>query len=283
LRTSKSAVQARPGSARHRLTVAFQPVLDLGPQTLLLTAVIIGGIAFVSFWDVFVCLLIVSLGYGLGLASRQGLGLRSVLTCCGTTLLLVVLAYICYLPFYRSYQPPVGGLLPNLLYPTRLSQYLVMFGILLVPIIGLLLWLRYRLRVSPRQILSLWMFTAGVSLLLIVAVAVVAYIRRGSFITQGIQITAENYAYLSGLNLAGWWNLVLGKYLANPWTSFLLITLIALGLGILLRGLVPGSGNVIDSSPRASMDRFITLTVIVAVACASLSNWLTSATIWEPA
>jgi len=45
------------------------------------------------------------------------------------------LGWLCYLPFYLGFQSQLGGILPNLLFPSRLSQFLLVFGTFLVAIV----------------------------------------------------------------------------------------------------------------------------------------------------
>jgi YYY domain-containing protein len=47
---------------------------------------------------------------------------------------LVVAGVIFYLPWYPTFSSQAGGILPNLIYPTRFVQFFIMFGPLLVPI-----------------------------------------------------------------------------------------------------------------------------------------------------
>ena len=63
---------------------------------------------------------------------------------------LGLLGIALYLPFYAGFQSQAGGLLPNLFFPTRLSQYFLMFGPFLVVAVFFLLLLSYGL---PRRAL----------------------------------------------------------------------------------------------------------------------------------
>jgi len=55
--------------------------------------------------------------------------------------LLGILSIVLYLPFYVSFSSQLGGVLPNLVYPTRGAHLWVMFATLLLPLYAYLLYL----------------------------------------------------------------------------------------------------------------------------------------------
>ena len=94
-----------------------------------LLALALGGLSFLNTWDFPIYLGLVLLVYGVrryrefGAAGDEfwkDLGLVG-----GS---LFGLGLLFYLPFYVGFRSQAGGILPNLLFPTRLHQYLVMFG-----------------------------------------------------------------------------------------------------------------------------------------------------------
>ncbi len=126
-------------------------LLPLGWIGLLLMSVASGALIFLNTWDFppYWLLLAVSgaiaawrstagqnegrLGFALGAGAALGGALAA-----GTLLI--------YLPYFITAQSQAGGFLPNLFYPTRLPQFLVMFGGLLLALLTLLLlgWQRMR-------------------------------------------------------------------------------------------------------------------------------------------
>ena len=72
-------------------------------------------------------------GYFLG---RNKVGLGDVISIGA----LVVVSILFYWPFYIGFQSQASGVLPNVFYPTRIAQFIVMFGVLLVPKVGWLMW-----------------------------------------------------------------------------------------------------------------------------------------------
>ena len=65
-------------------------------------------------------------------------------------LCLGLLGILLYLPFYVGFQSQAGGILPNFIFGTRLSQFFVMFGPLLVAAVFLLMALARRWRQTLR-------------------------------------------------------------------------------------------------------------------------------------
>ena len=129
----------------------------------LLSALILGGLAFLNTWDFPIYLFLVAL------ADLGGLGLRSgwdvvrahfwqravVWAGLGVTGLALYWPY-----FLVTFQSQAGGLLPNLIFPTRFQQSVVMFGPLLLPVYVVLFWLRRRGRAGfDRQ--AAWLLGGG--------------------------------------------------------------------------------------------------------------------------
>jgi YYY domain-containing protein len=96
-------------------------------------AVALGALGFLNTWDFPIYLGLAVLAYGAGRyvgtndSPRQVLQRMIVL---GVSLTLA--GVVLYLPFYISFSSQAGGIVPYLLPPTRLVQYFVMFGPLLL-------------------------------------------------------------------------------------------------------------------------------------------------------
>ncbi len=92
-------------------------------------ALVIGALGFLNTWDLPIYLGLAVLAYGLGRWRSTDGTLRRILrkmVVLGAG--LAVAGVLLYLPFYISFSSQAGGVLPHLLSPTRLPQYLVMFG-----------------------------------------------------------------------------------------------------------------------------------------------------------
>lgn len=77
-------------------------------------------------------------------AQEQGLSFgNAFLGSVGIAAALVAGAILLYLPYFLTAQSQAGGFLPNLFYPTRFPQFMIMFGGLL-PAVIVLLWLAWQ-------------------------------------------------------------------------------------------------------------------------------------------
>jgi len=97
-------------------------------------AVCLGGLGFLNTWDFPIYLFVVMAAYALAhLKDMHGRGqftfyaLRFALL----FISLLLAGFLLYQPFWRSFQSQVGGIVPNLINGTRLTQFLLMFGPLL--------------------------------------------------------------------------------------------------------------------------------------------------------
>ena len=114
----------------------------------LFTILILGGLSFLNTWDVLIHLFVVAGAYFLAQWRREGLhgqiGTRTILL--GVSLAMP--AVLLYLPFYISFRSQAGPpfLLPMLVRPTRLPQFLIMFGLPLTAVLIFLLSLALKQR-----------------------------------------------------------------------------------------------------------------------------------------
>lgn len=136
----------------------------------LFSALILGGLAFLNTWDFPIYLFLVALADlgGLGLRGgwetlRAGFWRRAAVW-----MGLGVASLALYWPYFLvTFQSQAGGILPNLIYPTRFQQAVVMFGPLLVPVYLTLLWLRGRGRAGfDRR--AAWVLGGGIVVALVI-------------------------------------------------------------------------------------------------------------------
>jgi YYY domain-containing protein len=130
-----------------------------------LSAIVLGGLLVLNTWDYPVYWFLTVLAWAVGLVwelKLKGL-VKHWLTVLNFALYLLGGSLIFYLPFYTVFQSQAGGILPNLIYPTRFQQIFVMFGpaMLLVGLF-LLAWVWQERRVFKFK----WMFSVALSLLL---------------------------------------------------------------------------------------------------------------------
>jgi len=104
----------------------------LGSYGFIFYALAVGALAFLNTWDLPIYLFVVAGAEALRVVRVEGrLPVDAWLRVVGFGLSLLLLALALYLPFYVGFRSQLSGVLPNVLFPTRLPNFLVMFGTLL--------------------------------------------------------------------------------------------------------------------------------------------------------
>ena len=111
----------------------------------------LGGIAFLNTWDFPFYLLLIGSAFIWRQVTQEGWKTKHVWNLLVFCLLGGVLSIAAYLPFYLSFASQAGGILPSLSYFTKGKFFLIMFGPLLVPVLGWLLYKRFKLRRWPAR------------------------------------------------------------------------------------------------------------------------------------
>lgn len=119
----------------------FRYPLEVSPVGLLLVGLLAGGMAFLNIWDILFGLALFCGAYFLERLLRRGWGWGRLAEAILFGLPVVGLAGLFYLPFFVSFSSQAGGILPNLVTPTRGVHLWVMFAPLLLPIFAYLLYL----------------------------------------------------------------------------------------------------------------------------------------------
>jgi YYY domain-containing protein len=144
--------------------------LKLGLPTLGLGALVLGGMAFLNTWDFPVYVAFFAGAYVLRQAQLQGWHWGRLGEFLGLSLLLGLLGAVLYLPFYAGFASQAGGILPNLINPTRGAHLWVMFGTLFVPIFAYLIYLRREWPARPDFRFGLLTSLAFMLVLLVLAI-----------------------------------------------------------------------------------------------------------------
>ena len=203
-----------------------------------------GGLAFLNTWDspIYLALLLAVLGW-LG----RGEALGPVLTRLATTALAAVTgAVLLYLPWYPSFSSQAGGILPNVIFPTKLQHFVVMFGVAFIPIAGWLVqqvhsqWSRSErsvlLRFGLGIPIGLFLFSTALAGFLYVAFFSNPLV-SGSLLTDlGITQAPLGQGMRTLLQALG------DRRLAHSGTALVLGFTLALG-AVLLRRAIPKSGQ----------------------------------------
>ncbi|MBN1814529.1 MAG: hypothetical protein JXA14_22000 [Anaerolineae bacterium] len=191
LRASRERLQ---GSKQEPFGFDFRSMLSDWPFVgweFFVYAICLGGLGFLNTWDFPIYLFVVTAAYTLAhlgdmrdrdhftfYALRFGLFFIS----------LLLLGFLLYQPFWRSFQSQVGGIVPNLLNGTRLPQFLLMFGPLLFIAAAFAVMQGRRDDVQPGEVIK-WtlVVAAGIVGVLVIVVGLVAVlIRAGAIAPQGI-------------------------------------------------------------------------------------------------
>ncbi len=152
-----------------------------------LYALALGALGFLNTWDFPIYVGLATLALGGGLALRDGLTWGMAGRALAAGAVFGILGWLLYLPFYVGFQSQLGGLLPNLLFPSRFSQFFVMFGVFLVVAVFLLALLS---RGAGRRVLRGGLMTAPFTLLLPV-VLLAAIILGLAVLPSGQQFVQE--------------------------------------------------------------------------------------------
>jgi uncharacterized membrane protein len=114
----------------------------LSSSTLVWSAIILGGLAFVNTWDI---LFYIALFVGAYIVRRykyHGGSIGDLIKeAIGLGFLLTIASAILYLPFYLGFSSQAGGIIPNLIYLTRGAHLWVMFATLFLPLFAYLIYL----------------------------------------------------------------------------------------------------------------------------------------------
>lgn len=125
-----------------QIAVGTQPSY-LGWGELVVGAWLFGSLAFLNTWDfpIYLSLLFFTMLH----SGREGGGWENLRAAATTSLALLLVGVLLYLPWYPTFSSQAGGVLPNLAFPTKFQQFFVMFAPSLVPIAA---WLVLRSRVA---------------------------------------------------------------------------------------------------------------------------------------
>lgn len=102
---------------------------------LVILAVALGGIAFLNTWDLPIYFALVSLVLIVNLVKTNGWKSTAAIELLKTIVPLGVFSILLYIPFYVGFSSQAGGILPNVIFPTRGAYLWIMFLPLLVPVI----------------------------------------------------------------------------------------------------------------------------------------------------
>jgi YYY domain-containing protein len=197
---------------------------------MLFAALLLGALGFLNTWDMPIYLGLVMLAYGLAAALRIGrLNWQVVLRTLVFGIGLGIAAVLLYAFFYISFRSQAGGILPYVLPPTRLVQYLTMFGVFIY-LVGCFLLAALPLQ-SRKAALLWWLRILGICIgiftLFLVALAVSDV---GQQLAQGQLQDPGILSVLGGLSFAEALSEIILARLRDPWVLLLATGLLALSV-----------------------------------------------------
>jgi YYY domain-containing protein len=228
---------------------ALQPVMNASGwiqliPCMLLSGLVLGGLAFLNTWDFPIYFFITFLAILLGIGSAVGFNKliqKSIKMVLPLLLLLGILSVGLYLPFYITLQSQAGGILPNLVYPTRFHQTTVMFGPVMIGMAFFTAWTAYSLRNIFNYKAALWVGGGTLVGLIITAVILTSI---GALI-PGIPAVVDQFIYPLSRQEA--LNLILQRRLVDSMASVFPALIIGLSVGTAI-GLMKTSNYINDDS-----------------------------------
>ncbi len=112
--------------------------LQVSKTGFLFAALTLGGLAFLNTWDILAAGVLIVLAYVIFRVREDGWSWTRLEDVFILGLPLLISAILLFLPFYFGFSSQAGGILPNLVNPTRGAQLWVMFGSLFTPIFAYL-------------------------------------------------------------------------------------------------------------------------------------------------
>jgi YYY domain-containing protein len=110
-------------------------------QGLFIPALLLGGLAFLNTWDILLGAALVCGAFLLWRGEEKGWTWKRIEETAVFALIIALGSLLLYLPFFLRFSSQAGGILPNLVNPTRGAQLWVMFGSLFLPIFAFLAYL----------------------------------------------------------------------------------------------------------------------------------------------
>lgn len=193
-----------------------------------IAAWVFGGLAFLNTWDFPIYLSLLLL---IGLwAGREAGMVETVKRVVATGAGLVAAGVLLYLPWYPTFASQVGGVLPNLAFPTRLTHFAIMFGTMIVPLGTWLVW-----RATTNWNAGDRRLTLRVGLGLPAALLLLSWLLALTYGLLRPEIAAQAVERMGAASMEEAARGVLLRRLTTSWTALGLGGVVALGVVVLRR------------------------------------------------
>jgi len=226
-------------------------------------ALALGALGFLNTWDFPIYLGLVVLAYGAGRYARADETLVETLQRAAVLgLALTVVGALLYLPFYIGFSSQAGGLVPYLLAPTRLPQYLVMFGPFVFVVTSFLLirlWIARDCDKIWASFARAWGVVVVAPLLLLALTGVLAIVTEpGLQIVQSLLADPRVQQIVGSDGVGAALRAIVTARLRDPWL-FLTLSLLIAGAAV---GLLQPWRRRDDTSESADATQFTSLLLL---------------------
>ena len=247
------------GGGRGKISLFGEYDLSINLSTFALASLALGGMAFLNTWDFPIYVGLFAAAYALRQAKIRGWKAQ-IAPFIVLGVALGVVGGVLYLPFYVGFSSQAGGILPNLINPTRGAQLWVMFGVLLVPIF---LWAGAEITVRKAWQDALRAFGWAVAFalgLFLLALAlgwgIVDLLPRMGVLLHSDKMRSAGSALLAVNGAPSWgvlWRAAFSRHFGNPWGTLTLAA--ALGIGAaLLQSRKRKTTDYTETTPATSLE-----------------------------
>ncbi len=250
------------------------------------SALILGSLGFLNTWDLPIYLGLVMLAYGVGVVMVNGQVdwdaiFRTFVLGVGLGILSVVL----YIFFYLSFSSQAAGILPYVFPPTRLPQYLVMFGTFIFLVVCFLVGYLHHQEVERHQLLKStltwwWRILAicvVIYLLIMLLIAAILFLQKQ---IPGSTLAATIQSILGGISIREAFIESMSARLRDPWLLLILSALLGLVIanvgGLLKKRAVSeeAGSELITPLPKVSSDIFVFILIFTGLSLTLVVEFL---------
>ena len=250
------------------------------------SALILGALGFLNTWDLPIYLGLIMLAYGMGLVMQNGkLDLEVVFRTFILGVGLGILSVLLYLFFYLSFSSQAAGLLPYVFPPTRLPQYLVMFGTFIFLVVCFLLGYLLHQEGDRHELLKsalnwwwrILLICIGVYLVIMLLIALALFLLKPA---PDSSLMATLQIVLGGMSLNDAFLASLKARLTDPWLLLMLSALLALVIanvgGLVKKRAAPEEtrSDLVVPITKITSDSFVFILVFTGLALTLIVEFL---------
>ena len=176
--------------------------MPLGWGGWLITAIAVGSLLALNTWDFpaywLLLVLVVWAVLLRRLAGEEDRAWRAIAGAALAAVVLAAVAFFLYVPYFLTAQSQASGIVPNLFNPTRVGQFVAMFGTALLAIAALLVLAWHAVRPSWKQVVSTVGLAYGLPLLfLLLSIFVVTNTEGGKEVLARMPLPEDSPGYMA--------------------------------------------------------------------------------------